>query len=271
MESHLFDPTDLRLPRAASDEELGLVHTSDYLRRVTNGLLTKKEILRLGLPWSSALVTRARSSCGGTIEAAKTALREGIAVNLAGGTHHAFHDHGEGYCLFNDCAVAARLLQEEGLVTRVLIIDCDAHQGNGTAAIFQNDPSVFTFSIHGAKNFPLRKESSDLDIPLDDGTRDEAYLKALEEGLVQALERAEADLVFYIAGADPHEGDRLGRLSLSMEGLARRDDLVLSLCGRRRGLPVAVTMGGGYGRRLEDTVAIHFQTVCISRAFQEAL
>jgi acetoin utilization deacetylase AcuC-like enzyme len=187
-------------------------------------------------------------------------LEEGLAANLAGGTHHAFRDRGEGFCVLNDSAIAARALRAEGLVDRVVVLDTDVHQGNGTAAILKEDRHVFTFSIHGAKNYPFRKEESDLDIGLPDGADDEEYLATLERGLEEALDRSEADFAIFLAGADPFEGDRLGRLSVTKEGLAERDRLVLESC-RERGLPVAVTMAGGYARAVEDTVDIHFRTV----------
>jgi acetoin utilization deacetylase AcuC-like enzyme len=212
------------------------------------------------------MVERSRRSVGGTIAACRAALEEGLAANLAGGTHHAYADHGEGYCVFNDAAVALLVMQSEGRIRRAVILDCDVHQGNGSAAIFAEDPSVFTFSIHGAKNFPFHKEQSDLDIALPDGSGDEVFLEALRGGLEQALERSEADLAIYIAGADPFLGDRLGRLGMTMEGLARRDRMVLSDC-RLAGLPVVIVMGGGYSKRVEDTVAIHFQTIQIAVNF----
>lgn len=250
---------------AASDEELLRIHTPAYLARVVHGQLSPAEVRRLGLPWSPELVERSRRSTGATIAACRAALEEGIAVNLAGGTHHAFADRGEGFCVFNDSAVAARALQAEGRIRRVLIVDCDVHQGNGTAAIFANDPTVFTFSIHGANNYPFEKEVSDLDSELPDGTGDEAYVGALASGLERALTEAQAGLVIYLAGADPFVGDRLGRLALSKEGLAARDRLVLERC-RAAGLPIAITMAGGYARDIEDTVAIHLQTVCLAAA-----
>ncbi len=250
---------------AASDEELLRVHTPAYLDRVVHGQLSPAEVRRLGLPWSPELVERSRRSTGATIAACRAALEEGVAVNLAGGTHHAFADRGEGFCVFNDNAVAARALQAEGLARRILIIDCDVHQGNGTAAIFAGDPTVFTFSIHGANNYPFEKEASDLDIELPDGADDDAYLGALAGGLAWALAQAGADCALYLAGADPFVGDRLGRLALSREGLAARDRLVLEQC-RRAGLPVAITMAGGYARAIEDTVAIHLQTVRLAAA-----
>jgi acetoin utilization deacetylase AcuC-like enzyme len=194
------------------------------------------------------------------LDACRAALEEGLAANLAGGTHHAFRDRGEGFCVLNDSAIAARALRAEGLVDRVVVLDTDVHQGNGTAAILREDHHVFTFSIHGAKNYPFRKEESDLDIGLPDGADDEEYLATLERGLEEALDRSEADFAIFLAGADPFEGDRLGRLSVTKEGLAERDRLVLESC-RERGLPVAVTMAGGYARAVEDTVDIHFRTV----------
>jgi acetoin utilization deacetylase AcuC-like enzyme len=200
---------------------------------------------------------------GGTIAACQAALAEGIAVNLAGGTHHASRDRGQGYCLFNDSVIAARTMQDEGRVERVVVLDCDVHQGNGTAAIARDDPTIFTFSIHNQNNFPLHKEPSDLDIGLDDGAGDEEYLAALQGGVRQALDRAGAGLAIYLAGADPHQGDLLGRLALTKEGLAQRDRQVLEMC-RQAGLPVAVVLAGGYGRRVTDTVAIHLQTVLIA-------
>jgi acetoin utilization deacetylase AcuC-like enzyme len=259
-EARLVPLDALCVPHAATDEEITRVHDPEYLRRLQKGELTMREIRRIGFPWSPELVERSRRSCGGTIEASRAALLEGGSVNLAGGTHHAFPDHGEGYCVFNDSAIAARAMQAEGRVRRVVILDCDVHQGNGTAAIFADDPTVFTFSIHGAKNFPFRKQTSDLDIELEDGTADAVYLEALEGGMRRALEMARAELAIYLAGADPYVGDRLGRLALSKEGLAERDALVFRHC-HAVGLPVAVTMSGGYARDVQDTVDIHFQTV----------
>ncbi|HJW89085.1 MAG TPA: histone deacetylase [Anaerolineales bacterium] len=208
----------------------------------------------------TCIVERSRRSVGGTLGACRSALESGLGINLAGGTHHAYADHGEGYCVFNDSAVAARTIQAEGRCRRVVILDCDVHQGNGTAAIFAGDPSVFTLSIHGAKNFPFHKETSDLDIALEDGTGDEPYLEALLAGLRTALRNAQADLAIYLAGADPFHGDRLGRLALSKAGLAERDRMVFEAC-QREGLPVAVVMAGGYAQRVEDTVDIHLATV----------
>jgi acetoin utilization deacetylase AcuC-like enzyme len=223
--------------------------------------LSEPELRRIGFPWSPQLVERSRRSTGGTIEACRAALMaDGIAVNLAGGTHHAFRDAGEGFCVFNDSVVAARAIQAEGRAQRVVIIDLDVHQGNGTAAIVRDDPSIFTFSVHGAKNFPLRKEISDLDIELPDDTSDGPYLEAVAQGTFEALRRARADLAIYLAGADPFEGDRLGRLKVSKQGLAARDRMVFAACFEHH-LPVAVTLAGGYARDINDTVDISFQTV----------
>jgi acetoin utilization deacetylase AcuC-like enzyme len=200
---------------------------------------------------------------GGTIEAARAALEDGIAMNLAGGTHHAFADHGEGFCVFNDVAVATRLLQGDGHVRRIAIVDLDVHQGNGTNAIFAGDTDVFTFSMHGGRNYPFRKVAGSLDVELADGTGDDQYLGLLDDVLPRVLARAEPDFVFYLAGADPHEGDRLGRLRLTFDGLARRDAMVIDRC-REVGIPIAITIAGGYGRDMADTVRIHLETVRIA-------
>lgn len=261
VEAELTPPCELVEPHPASDTQILRCHHLDYLERAKAGALTEKEMRRIGFPWSPLMIERSRRSSGGTIGACRVALQEGVAVNLAGGTHHAYPDHGEGYCLFNDSAIAARAMQAENRVKRVLIIDCDVHQGNGTAAVFANDPTVFTFSIHGAKNFPFHKENSDLDIAMEDEAGDEVYLDALENGLRDSIQRSGADLAIYLAGADPFEGDRLGRLKMSKTGLAERDRLVLDYC-RRAGMPVAVAMAGGYAEEVTDIVDIHFQTVC---------
>jgi acetoin utilization deacetylase AcuC-like enzyme len=257
------DPGDLREPPAATDEQLLRVHDRDYLRKLVEGTLSPAEQTRLGLPWSRELLERSRRSTGGTLAACRSALDEGIAANLAGGTHHAFRDRGEGYCVFNDAAVAARALQAEGLVRRIVILDADVHQGNGTAAIFADDPTVFTFSIHGARNYPLRKTSGDLDIALPDKADDATFLAAWDKGLTIALGRARADLAIYLAGADPYRDDRLGRLALTKAGLAERDRLVFERC-RTLGLPLAITMAGGYARQINDTVDIQFETIRIA-------
>jgi acetoin utilization deacetylase AcuC-like enzyme len=261
----LADRDRLELPPAATDEQICRAHDRGYLRRVVSGELSPEEQRRIGLPWSPQMVERSRRSSGATLAAARAALTDGVGVNLAGGTHHAFRARGEGYCVFNDSAIAALSLQAEGLVERVVILDCDVHQGNGTASILAGDPTVFTFSIHGANNFPLQKEVSDLDIELPDGTRDTEYLDALEKGACRALSSAQADLAIYLAGADPFEGDRLGRLKLTKAGLAARDRLVFELC-KAAGVPVAVTMAGGYAHRIEDAIDIHFTTVATAAA-----
>lgn len=244
----------------ASNNQLLLVHEAEYIERVINGQLSDRELRRIGLSWSPQLVQRARYAIGGTIAACRAALQEGCAANLAGSSHHAYPDHGQGYCVFNDVAVAARVMQTEGLARRVVILDCDAHQGNGTAAIFASDPTVYTFSIHGAKNFPFHKEQSDLDIALPDGADDRFFLAALETGAAQAINQAQADLAIYIAGADPYLDDRLGRLAMTKSGLAERDRIILELC-RQAGLPVAIVMGGGYAHQVDDVVDIHLQTI----------
>jgi acetoin utilization deacetylase AcuC-like enzyme len=265
----LNGPDPLSEPPAASDVEILRAHDRDYLARVVTGALSAAEIRRIGFPWTPEMVERSRRSSGATVAACRAALRHGVGVNLAGGTHHAFRDRGEGYCVFNDAAIAALAMQAEGLVRRVVIIDCDVHQGNGTAAIFAGDPTVYTFSIHGANNFPFRKERSDLDIELPDGAGDDAYLHALERGLFHALSASQADLAIYLAGADPHEGDRLGRLKLTKGGLEARDRLVLGHL-RDAGVPVAVAMAGGYGHDLDDTVEIHFNTVRVAAELSDA-
>jgi len=258
-------PLTFRLPHAATDEELLRVHDAEYVRRVVTGTLSRDEIRRIGFPWSEELVERSRRSTGAAVDAAAAALAEGVAASLAGGTHHAGRDFGEGYCVFNDTAVAAREMQARGAVRRVLIVDCDVHQGNGTAAIFADDETVFTLSIHGERNFPLRKHPGSLDVGLPDGTRDDAYLAALEAALATALSRSRADLALYIAGADPYEGDRLGRLALTKTGLAARDTLVLDACWND-GLPVAIVCGGGYCADLESIVDIHAATMVAAAA-----
>ncbi|MBP1607070.1 MAG: acuC [Acidobacteria bacterium] len=253
-------PEDLCEPPAASWDELRLVHDDEYLRAVAEGRLAPDLQRRIGFPWSPAMVERSRRSVGGTIAAARAALGDGIAANLAGGTHHAFRDRGEGYCVFNDVAVAARVLLQAGACARIAVVDCDVHQGNGTAAIFRGDPAVFTFSLHGEKNYPFKKETSDLDITLPDGARDDEYLAALEASLRAVVARHDPEFVFYVAGADPYEGDRLGRLGVTVSGLAARDRLVFSAC-RGAGLPVAVSMGGGYAHDVDAIVAIHVNTI----------
>ena len=253
----------MQVPQAATDVELLRVHDAAYLENVVAGTLDAGAMRRIGLPWSAAMVERSRRSAGATIAACRSALDSGCGVNLAGGTHHAHAGFGEGFCVFNDAAVAARAMQAEGRCARVLVLDLDVHQGDGTAAIFADDASVFTCSMHGRANFPFRKSASDFDVELDDGTGDAHYLATLGVVLPRALDRGHPELVIYLAGADPFEGDRLGRLSLTKAGLAARDRFVLDTL-RERGLPVAIAMAGGYAERIEDVVDIHFETVRIA-------
>lgn len=260
----------LRVAEAATPEALALVHTPDYIDAVLHGTLGAAAQREIGFPWAPGLPRRSMCSVGATIAAARAALEEGVAASLAGGTHHAYADKGSGFCVFNDVAVAARLMQAEwhrahpgqpGL--RVLVVDLDVHQGNGTARIFSEDDSVFTLSIHGEKNFPFRKEASDLDVGLPDGCGDAVYLDAVSGALEQVWHRmAERPpgLAFYLAGADPHEGDRLGRLKISADGLLQRDRLVLDALGER-GVPVALSMAGGYGEDLSVTVDVQARTL----------
>lgn len=258
---------DLVVPPPAADTDILRCHDAAYLDRVISGRLDAAEIRRIGFPWSSEMVERSRRSSGATIMAARTALAGGlISANLAGGTHHACRDHGEGFCVFNDAAIAARAMQAEGLARRVVVIDLDVHQGNGTADIARGDPTIYTFSIHADSNFPFRKIPGDLDIGLPDATGDDLYLDMVAEGTRRAIAVSGADLAIYIAGADPFVGDRLGRLAITKHGLAERDRIVLDLC-LGSGLPVAVAMGGGYARDVEDIVDIHVQTIRIASQF----
>jgi len=258
-------PEELIEPTLADPRDICLVHTGEYWARLSAGTLPADAIRRLGFPWSESLVRRSRASVQGTLTAARIAIREAVGVNLAGGTHHAFSDRGEGYCVLNDIAIAIRVLQRDRWMQRMAIVDCDVHQGNGTAAIFAGEPDVFTFSIHGANNYPLHKVPGTLDIDLPDGTGDDEYLIALQPAVSRVLAEFQPGLVFYLAGADAHEGDRIGRLRLSHDGLRQRDELVLGACREAR-VPVAVTMGGGYGRDLDDTVEAHCSTVRTARA-----
>ncbi|HEU4630734.1 MAG TPA: histone deacetylase [Gemmatimonadaceae bacterium] len=288
---------ELHEPARVARADLLRVHTADYVARVDGGALTPAEVRRLGLPWSPHLVERSYHSTGGTCEAAEAALALGVAMNLAGGTHHAFAGHGEGFCVFNDVAVAIRRLQALGRIARAAVVDLDVHQGNGTHAIFADDPTVLTFSMHGARNYPYALSRRDgaataapgapgdrhapdervnggyggrvdahVDVALPDGTSDGAYLDVLRAHLPGVLAAARPDLVVYLAGADPHEGDRLGRMRLTHDGLARRDAYVLATC-REVGLPVVVTIAGGYGRDLRDTVRAHVNTARVAAAF----
>ena len=256
----LVRPGDLCEATPASWDDLALVHTAGYLRDIEGGTVSRDIQRRIGFPWSPQMVERARRSVGATMQASAAAREDGSAANLAGGTHHAFADRGEGFCVFNDVAVAARVLLRDGRARRVAVIDCDVHQGNGTAAIFANEPAVFTFSMHGAHNFPFRKETSDLDVTFEDGTGDEEYLAGLEQHLPRVLDAHRPDIAFYVSGADPYEGDRFGRLKLTIDGLRRRDVFVFSEC-HARGIPVVVTMAGGYAPDIDAVVTIHTNTI----------
>lgn len=257
-------PAEIVEPEPAALEDVLLVHTEDYVTRLRAGRLTARELRRLGLPWSKALVRRSFLASGGTLLAARRAFEEGIGANLAGGTHHAFPERGEGFCVLNDVAIAIRVLLRDRKIERACIVDCDVHQGNGTAAIFRDDPRVFTFSMHGAKNYPLFKERSTLDVELPDGTGDEEYLKKLGESFPHLLAH-KPDIIFYLGGADPFVDDRLGRLSLTMEGLRARDELVLTAC-RNHSIPIVTVMSGGYAANIKDTVEIHSNTIRAARA-----
>jgi acetoin utilization deacetylase AcuC-like enzyme len=264
-----FHAADFILPPGVTDAEIDRVHCPRYRERVATGALDAREQRAIGFPWSPAMVERSRRSSGATLAAAREALACGWSANLAGGTHHAFRDRGEGFCVFNDAAIVARAMQAEAGLARVAIVDCDVHQGNGTASIFAGDESVFTFSIHGARNFPFTKEASDLDIELADGTGDDEYLWHLERGLDETLERSRPQLAIYLAGADPYEDDRLGRLSLTKRGLARRDAHVLGTLAAR-GIPVAIAMAGGYARDIAESVEIHANTIQAARRIHAA-
>lgn len=249
-------PEEIVEPGEASWEELALVHTPEYLRKLETGEFARAELSRLGLPWSEALVRRSRLAVRGTVNAAWMALEDGVAANLAGGTHHAFPDHGEGFCVLNDVGVAVRLLRRAGWIRRALVVDLDVHQGNGTAAVFAEDPDTYTFSVHGARNYPFHKVPSDRDVALADGTGDAAYLAALARHLPEALDAARPDLVFYLGGVDVLAGDRFGRLALTRAGLEARDRMVVERV-RERGVPLALLLSGGYAADDDRTAELH--------------
>jgi acetoin utilization deacetylase AcuC-like enzyme len=262
---------DIELVEAppATDTQILYAHDPSYLIKVIEGTLSPQEQREIGFPWSVQMVERSRRSAGATVAAAKTALQEGIAANLAGGTHHAYRDTGSGFCVFNDSAIAARTLQKEiNPSLKIAVIDLDVHQGNGTAAILQNDDSIFTLSMHGENNFPFKKEQSDLDVGLADGCNDEIYLRSLSTALDQLDSRFKADCLIFLAGADPHEGDRLGRLDVSKDGMRLRDEMVFKYALDRQ-LPIAFSMAGGYGKEIKSTVDIHFQTIKTALQFQK--
>ena len=258
-------------PQPASRGAIERAHCPDYIERVFAGTLDAGEVRRIGFPWSPQMVERSRRSAGGTLAALEAALSgDGVAVNLAGGTHHAARARGGGYCVLNDTVIAARHAQALGLAARVLVVDLDVHQGDGTASIVRDDPSIFAFSVHAATNYPATKETGDLDVALPDGCDDARYLDALAAHLPRAIERAAPDAVVYVAGADPYAGDRLGRLALTKAGLAQRDRMVFDAC-RRHDLPLAVSMAGGYAEDVDDIVDIHFATVAAAAAHFRAV
>ena len=259
-------PEDFVEPPAASDDDIALVHHRDYIRKLQTGKLSYLEILRLEIPYSPELVRAVWLSAGGSILAGRLALQDGACANIGGGFHHAYPDHGEGFCVLNDIAVAIRRLQKDRIIERAMTVDCDVHQGNGTAAIFAGDPSVFTLSIHQANNYPYPKPPSTLDLNLADGAGDEEYLRELEKGLDQALAEFQAEIILYVAGADPYREDQLGGLKLTLEGLEKRDRLVFGRAHAKK-IPVAVTFAGGYARHVEDTVTIHTNTIRVAKEF----
>lgn len=254
---------------AVSDTQILYAHDPQYLINIIGGHLNANEQREIGFPWSEKMVERSRRSAGATVAACKTSLTEGVSVNLAGGTHHAYRDMGSGFCVFNDSAIAARALQKEmNPKLKIAIIDLDVHQGNGTASILQNDSSIFTLSIHGENNFPFKKEVSDLDYGLPDECDDQVYLQALTHCLDELDSRFKPDSLIFLAGADPHVDDRLGRLNISSEGMRLRDETVLAYA-LDRNLPIALSMAGGYGKEIASTVNIHFQTIKTALQFQQ--
>lgn len=263
-----LQPDEIIEPEPASIDDVLHIHTEDYVTRLCNGSLTAKELRRLGLPWSESLVRRSFYAVGGTLAATHASLTDGYSSNLVGGTHHAFPDRGEGFCVLNDVAIAIRLMRARKLIRRAAIVDCDVHQGNGTATIFSGDVDTFTFSMHGANNYPLFKAQSSLDVELPDGTSDDGYLESLADHLPTVFAH-DADVVFYLAGADPYAGDKLGRLGLSIEGLRARDEFLLRECYKRE-VPVVTVMSGGYGKRIDDTIEIHCNTIRMVKEVFEA-
>lgn len=246
-------------PKQLSEAQILKTHSHDYLHKLNTLTLTRKEERAIGFPVKRSLVERGKYIAHGTYECILKAIDHGVALNIAGGTHHAFRDHGEGFCVFNDFAIASHLVLEQGIFHKILIVDLDVHQGNGTAKIFENDDRVFTFSMHGARNYPTRKERSDLDIGLPDGTTDGPYLKALKDALPRLIDTVAPDLILYLAGVDVLESDKLGRLSMSRDGCRERDLYVMTLC-QQNDLPVAVSMGGGYSPKIADIIEAHANT-----------
>jgi acetoin utilization deacetylase AcuC-like enzyme len=268
LRERIVEPGDFLEPPPASDDDIALVHHREYLRKLQTGKLSYLEVLRLEVPYSRELVQAVWLCTGGSILAGRLALEDGVAVNVGGGFHHAYPDHGEGFCVLNDFAVAIRRLQKDRSIERAMTVDCDVHQGNGTAAIFGGDHTVFTLSIHQEHNYPYPKPPSSLDINLDDGVGDEEYLRELAQGLDRALAEFSPHLIFYVAGADPYREDQLGGLRLSFEGLEKRDRLVFEKA-RAKNIPVAVVLAGGYAHCLEDTIQIHANTIRVAKEFAE--
>jgi len=266
LRDQIIDPLDIIEPRPASEEDIALVHSREYIGKLQAGKLSYLEILRLEIPYSPELVRAVWLAAGGSILAGRLALEYGTTANIGGGFHHAYPDHGEGFCVLNDFAIGIRRLQRDKTIERAMTVDCDVHHGNGTAAIFAGDPSVYTLSIHQVNNYPYPKPPSTLDINLRDGVEDAEYLDELGKGIDQALSGFKPDLIYYVAGADPYCDDQLGGLKLSIEGLERRDRLVFEKA-RARDIPVAVTLAGGYSRRVEDTIEIHSNTIRVGKEF----
>ena len=261
---HIAEPADILAPEPATDEDVLRVHTREWVDKIQHDKLSLSERMRLEIPYSEAVVRGFWLAAGGSILAARSALKDGFGFNIGGGFHHAFPGHGEGFCMIHDVAIAIRRLQSDGALRKVLIVDTDVHQGNGTAAIFADDSDVFTLSLHQENNYPEPKPPSDLDVNLADGTGDEEYLELLDKALAEAFRRFAPEMIFYIGGADPYREDQLGGLWLSMRGLQDRDALVFAEA-RLRGLPVAVAFAGGYARKVEDTVRIHVNTIIVAR------
>ena len=252
-EDHFFHPDKL------ADELILLTHTSEYLNKLNNLTLDRKEVRKIGFPVAKTLIDRGKYIANGTLQCARYAMEHGCAMNIAGGTHHSFADRGEGFCIYNDIAISSNILLSEGVTKKILVVDLDVHQGNGTAKIFENDDRVFTFSMHGERNYPTRKETSNLDIGLPDKTKDGLYLSRLKDTLPRLIEKVEPDMIFYLSGVDIIESDKLGRLSITKEGCKERDKYVFQTC-RSNNIPVAVSMGGGYSPKISDIVDAHANT-----------
>ena len=259
-----LEANDFFHPKALSDEQILRTHSAEYWEKLKTGTLSRHEIRALGFPFHETLVTRGRHISGGTLECAYHAIEDGISLNIAGGTHHAFADRGEGFCMFNDFAIASNELLHAQAVKQIMIIDLDVHQGNGTAKLFENESRVFTLSVHGANNYPLKKEKSDLDIGVEDGIDDTSYLDIITQTIPEILEKINPELVFYLSGVDVLGTDKLGRLNLTLDGCKRRDELVMKEC-KQREIPIAVGMGGGYSRHIKDIVEAHANTFRVAK------